>query len=237
MKTLFGSGKKLKIKICGLTLKEDISTCSQAGIDAVGFLVKEIKPATETDILLEREAQELISHIPHDLKSVLLLKYTDMDRIINLIGNTRPDVIQIQKEADGIEIAKTLRALFPNMEIIKTFYTTKEMTRESLCCMVDEYAPYIDAVNQDAAQGGAGKKHDWDMSATICTYVKTKGLSYVLAGGVNAENLEEAYRQVKPDMIDIMSGARQDGKLSAKDSEKIEQIMKVANQINKNYEF
>lgn len=237
MKSLFQLEKKLKVKICGLSVPEDIQICTELGVDALGFLVKDIKESSNTDVLLEKEAKVLISYVPHKVKSVLLIKFSKIDQIVDLIENTKPDIIQIQKEADGVEIAKTLRKLFPDIEIIKTLYNTKEMTLEKLYSSINKYAPYIDAVNLDSGRAGRGEIHDWDISADISRYVKAKKKYFILAGGLNAYNLEEAYHKVKPDMVDIMSSVRLEERLDKKDPKKIEQVMNVINHINNSYEI
>lgn len=237
MTYLFKSSKKLKIKICGLSLLEDIQICTELGVDALGFLVKATKQSNNTDILLEDEAKELISYMQSGVKSVLLIKFSDIHQIISMIKNIKPDVIQIQKEANGLEIAKELRILFPDIEIIKTLYTIKNIAREELYDSIDEYAPYVDAINLDSEEGGSGKKHDWNMSTDICQYVKRKKINFILSGGLNAGNLEEAYCRVKPNMMDIMTGVRLEGRLGKKDSQKIKEVMKVINHINNNYEI
>lgn len=170
--------------------------------------------------------------MPRNVKSVLLIKFSDVNTIERLLKNVKPNIIQIQKEADGLEIAKILRTQFPDIEIIKTFYNAKDMTREKLYHMIDEYVPYIDAVNLDAEKGGGGKRHDWDITADVSKYVKEKKISFILSGGLDAHNIEEAYYKIKPDMIDIMSGTRLEGRLDKKGPRKIEQIMNVVNRIN-----
>ncbi len=85
----------------------------------------------------------------------------------------------------------------------------------------------------DSETGGSGKPHDWSISEIVSEYAKTKGLAFVLAGGINASNIQEAYKQVKPDMIDIMSEARLKDCFAKKDHAKIVQIMNIVNKINR----
>ncbi len=89
----------LKLKICGLVFEEDIKICNELGIDAIGFLVKVVKPEGDTDILLEEDAVKLIPHVKGNTKSVLLIKFDDPNYILSLIKKAKPDVVQLQKEA------------------------------------------------------------------------------------------------------------------------------------------
>lgn len=97
--SLFCDRTMLKLKICGLVFEEDIKICNELGIDAIGFLVKVVKPEGDTDILLEEDAVKLIPHVKGNTKSVLLIKFDDPNYILSLIKKAKPDVVQLQKEA------------------------------------------------------------------------------------------------------------------------------------------
>jgi phosphoribosylanthranilate isomerase len=58
--------------------------------------------------------------------------------------------------------------------------------------------------------GGTGRVHDWALSARI---VKHSQVPVFLAGGLNAQNVGDAIRSVKPYGIDLCTGVRTDGKL------------------------
>jgi len=58
--------------------------------------------------------------------------------------------------------------------------------------------------------GGAGRRHDWAVSRRI---VEACQKPVWLAGGLNASNVGEAIRDVKPYGVDVCSGVRTDGRL------------------------
>ena len=82
------------------------------------------------------------------------------------------------------------------------------------------YAPYVHAFLLDSGRpyqdvpelGGTGRVHDWTVSAN---FVGKASKPTFLAGGLNADNIAEAIRKVRPYGLDICSGVRSDDKLSA----------------------
>lgn len=73
-----------------------------------------------------------------------------------------------------------------------------------------------DLVLLDHGTGGTGKTFDWSL-------LKGMNRPYLLAGGINLENAEEAVRTCRPYGIDISSGVETGGK---KDAEKIKEIVR-----------
>ncbi len=63
--------------------------------------------------------------------------------------------------------------------------------------------------------GGTGRRHDWRLSRRIREAVP---VPVFLAGGLRAENVEEAIAEVAPFALDVCSGVRTDGRL---DEEKL----------------
>ena len=58
--------------------------------------------------------------------------------------------------------------------------------------------------------GGTGRTHDWRHSRAI---VEQSGAPVYLAGGLNAENVGRAIRDVSPFGVDLCTGVRSDGRL------------------------
>ena len=58
--------------------------------------------------------------------------------------------------------------------------------------------------------GGTGRIHDWEISRAIREVVDVPVL---LAGGLNADNVVEAIRLIRPFAVDLCSGVRTNGRL------------------------
>ncbi len=222
----------LKLKICGVATEESIRICEEiGGIDALGFISNVGVKEVHSDMLSGEEISHLIGKMPRFMESVLLIKCNDGRIVLDLIGETMPTVVQIQKEVNDPNIAAHIRSRYPNLEIIKTISVNSESTIGSLLQEISVFEPYIDAVNLDAKKPGHGFVHNWELSAEIVRYVHDMNLKFVLAGGLNPDNLERAISQVRPDMVDIMTGARLtlDGKPVKRklDSQKVIRIAEI----------
>ena len=232
---IFKKGEKtIKLKICGLTNIEDIKYCDSVGIDSVGLLVYDSgKKYAPMNILISK-ARELVLEIKNlqdnsnsKLQSVLLVKQNTQDDIINIISDISPDVVQMQKETHDAISLKEIRSKFKNIKIIKTIYISDSIDIDKEFKYIDDNEDYIDAVLLDSAKGGSGQTHNWNISAKIAAYVKTKDINVVLAGGLNSENLKAAIDHIKPDMVDIMSSVKDVTVESHKDHKKIDSLVEI----------
>jgi len=88
---------------------------------------------------------------------------------------------------------------------------------------------FVDAVLLDSGNpnlkvkelGGTGRTHNWDLSKTIREKLS---IPIFLAGGINPENIKQAYEHVKPFGIDLCSSVRTNGKL---DKDKLIMLFKA----------
>ena len=67
----------------------------------------------------------------------------------------------------------------------------------------------------DSPGGGTGNTFDWEL-------LKKIKRPYILAGGINAENIKEAVEMLHPYGVDVSSGIETDG---YKDKEKMKAFM------------
>jgi phosphoribosylanthranilate isomerase len=101
--------------------------------------------------------------------------------------------------------------------------------------LVRAYEPFAHAFLLDSGSptkgvlGGTGQKHDWDISAKL---VRSTALPVYLAGGLNARNVGEAIRRVKPHGVDLCSSVRSNGKLDCDKLMEFIDAVRLANEIN-----
>ena len=102
-----------------------------------------------------------------------------------------------------------LRGLLPGVDMIQVVHVVGEESIDEAI----EIAPQVDAVLLDSGNpdleikelGGTGRTHDWDLSRKIRDSI---GKPVILAGGLSAENVVDAIRQVEPHAVDVCSGVR-----------------------------
>jgi len=191
----------IRVKICGITRKEDLDDAAAAGADAVGFVVG---VASSPRNLSLHEAERLIRQVPPFVKSVLVTVPRSIDDFATY-EKLNPDAIQIHGE--NPHAAASVRLKLPNTLLIGAVNAQLAQDLDA----VSRTAKMFDAVLLDSfadgRYGGTGVIHDWELSKRVKQVIQPKPL--ILAGGLNHENVAEAVRTVEPYAVDVSSGVEQ----------------------------
>jgi len=210
-----------KVKICGVTNKEDAVLCASLGADAIGNIIGIAQ--SPRNIAMEK-SKEIFSSLPVFTGSVAVLANKGIDFILNAVKETAPAAVQLHGSED-VEFVKLLRSKI-NARIIKTIHVGD---KEESIKKAKIFAVYCDALLLDTSThklGGSGVKHDWNISKEI---VKTIKKPVILAGGLTPENVKEAIKTVKPYAVDVSSGVeKEQGK---KDAEKVRKFIESAKRL------
>jgi phosphoribosylanthranilate isomerase len=210
---------KVRVKICGITRKEDLDAAAAAGADAVGFVVGVASSPRNISLT---EAETLIRQVPPFVKSVLVTVPESLTELAETCEALNPDAVQIHGE--NLQDVGSVRGKLPNMLTIGAVKANAAGAVEDAV----KTAKVFDAVILDSfvqgKHGGTGIIHDWKVSKRIKQVVYPKPL--ILAGGLNPENVAEAVRTVEPYGVDVSSGVeRQPG---VKDNQKMVEFVKNA---------
>jgi phosphoribosylanthranilate isomerase len=213
--------RRVRVKICGITRKEDLDAAATAGADAVGFVVG--VASSPRNIALE-EAEKLIRQVPPFVKSVLVTVPRGIDEF-ETYEKLNPDAIQIHGE--NLHAAASVRLKIPNTLLIGAV----NANLANALNVISRASKLFDAVLLDSfvngRYGGTGIVHDWELSKRAKQAIHPKPL--ILAGGLNPENVAEAVRAVEPYAVDVSSGVeRQPG---IKDHKKMIDFIKNAKDV------
>lgn len=214
--------RTVKVKICGITSKEDLETVCNLGADAVGFVVE--VAGSPRNLSLEK-AKTLFRCVPTSVKSVLVVMFQSLEELSRLYEELKPDMIQIHGEFDPETSA--LREKLSDAVLIKSVSVkSEESVQEAV-----KASKFFDAVLADSwlagRYGGTGLTHNWMLSKRIREAIHPKPL--ILAGGLNAENVKEAIKAVRPYAVDVSTGV--EVKPGVKDPVKVEAFIKNAKQV------
>lgn len=194
---------KTKIKICGLFREVDMDYVNQTNPDYIGFIIGFNKShrniSNEMVALFKAKLNE-------NIKSVGVFVNPNIDDILQVEKHL--DILQLHGQEDNDYIS-TLREKLPNKEIWKAF---KICNKEDLTIAQNSIADRIVLDNGY----GTGQSFDW-------TLLDDFNKKFVLAGGINCENIRDAIDTFTPDIIDISSGVESD---KIKDLNKIKHIIK-----------
>ncbi len=207
--------KRARIKVCGVATAVDIATCSEAGVDAVGFLIGQEKysPAGDrlNDKLTPHNAAALARLVPDDMSSVMLVHATAANEIVELCETVNARAIQLQSNLT-LTTLEQLRTALRDVRVIKTLHvdsntTTANLVRTavSLCT-----SGYVDAILLDSRTsgktGGTGQIHDWRLSRAVVERVSH--FPVILAGGLTPTNVSDACDAVRPYAVDVLTGVK-----------------------------
>ncbi|MCF7669179.1 MAG: phosphoribosylanthranilate isomerase [Verrucomicrobia bacterium] len=191
---------RTRIKICGITGKEDAAAAVDAGADALGFV---FFPGSPRYITVER-ASEIIRELPPFVSVVGVFVNAGIADILRVVESCGLDVVQLH----GDEPACVCAGL--PCKVVKAFRIKEAGDLEALeeydtdAWLLDSYSPGV--------RGGTGEVFNWELAAHACG----RGRPVILAGGLHAGNVAEAVRVVRPYGVDVSSGVESEpGKKSS----------------------
>lgn len=198
----------MKIKICGLRRTEDIEYVNEYRPDFIGFIIN--FPKSHRSISPE-QAKELHSRLRADIPAVGVTVNQTLEYNAALLENGIVDIVQLHgQESD--EMVRELRQR-AGKPVWKAF---KIRTQDDLEAAKQSSADLILLDNGY----GTGSVFDW-------TLVRDIGRPFALAGGLTAENLEDAAK-MSPYLMDLSSGAETD---KVKDPNKIRSLIEIVRRL------
>ena len=157
--------------------------------------VNELKPEYVGFVFAKSRRQITKEH------AVTLRRYLDLEEgvidLAQLHGNESEEYIHSLRFRTGGELIKAFS--------IKTREDVEKAKKSS-----------ADYILLDHGKGGTGESFDWSL-------IRNMDRPYFLAGGLNAENVEQAILQTHPFAVDISSGVETDG---VKDPKKITECIR-----------
>ena len=207
-----------KVKICGITNKEDAIMAANSGADFIGIINVRDSPRY---VNLET-AREIFNEVPDFTYRVIVSTPRNIDAIRE-IERINADYIQLH----GYETIDFVRKI---KEEIKTGIIKKISVDKNAIGRARKFSEIVDAILLDTKMkgklGGTGKTHDWNISRKIVESVEKP---VILAGGLNPENVREAIEQVKPFAVDVSSGV--ESMTGKKDMKRVEDFIMNAKEL------
>ena len=194
------------IKVCGLTEVREAEYLNRFKIDFAGFVL--FFPKSNRNISIEK-AEEIMKHLDKNIKKTAVVVSPAKEQIID-ICNSGFDYIQIHGKIEE-EVLKMAQ-----IPVLKAF-NVDDMDEFKMYSSNEKIAGYV----FDAAEPGSGRTFDWD----ILSQIERDGKLFILAGGLNPDNVRKAVAAVNPDMVDVSSGVENDDGFG-KDILKIEKFVK-----------
>ncbi len=201
----------MKIKICGITRREDVLLAADAGADYFGVVVEIDRSPRKVD---RRAAAELNRDAP--LPGVALLQDRSADEILAVAEIIHPAAMQLHGSESPETISRVRREL--SCEIWKALHVPVrdrmaepadveallDEARQLINAGVDKFLiDTVDVSDGFARMGGTGKMGDWAAAARLVELIDAP---VFLAGGIRPGNVADAIGQVRPFGVDLASG-------------------------------
>ncbi|WP_242269815.1 N-(5'phosphoribosyl)anthranilate isomerase [Bacillus cereus group sp. BfR-BA-01408] len=196
----------MKVKICGITDMETAKRACEYGADALGFVFAESKRKITPGL-----AKEIIQELPANVLKIGVFVNESVEMIQKIADECGLTHVQLHGDEDNYQIRRL------NIPSIKSLGVTSESDMKNAQEYETDYILFDSP--KEKFHGGNGKTFSWELLAHMPKELREKT---ILAGGLNALNIEEAIRTVRPYMVDVSSGVETEGK---KDVEKIKQFI------------
>ncbi|MDR2549101.1 MAG: phosphoribosylanthranilate isomerase [Desulfobulbus sp.] len=187
---------RVRIKICGMTRLADALCAVEAGVDGLGFIFSAKSPRM---IALEA-ARAIIAQLPPLVDAVGVFVDEQPDRVAAIVRECGIGIVQLHG-AESPAYCRELATLAAPCKLLKAIRIGGHTTAA-------EVAPYNDAVHgllldtyQKNVVGGTGQTFDWALIDRL-----DLARPFLLAGGLDADNIDEALARVRPYGVDANSG-------------------------------
>ena len=192
------------IKLCGLTREEDIKKANELKPEYIGFVFYDKSRRNVT----KAQAKKLKSILNPEIKAVGVFVDAPTSQVEELFEENIIDVAQLHGNEDEDYIKELMDNHIP---VIKTF---KANSPEEL---IKAEKSSADMIMFDAGNGEGNVINDLQ----ILTYIDRP---FILAGGLNQENVAAAIDKVKPFGVDVSTGIETD---KVKDANKMKKFVEA----------
>ena len=181
---------RTRVKICGITRVEDALSAVHAGADAIGLVFYAASPRCVSIA----QAQAIVAAMPPFISVVGLFVNATTTEIKSVLAQVHLDIVQFHGDESPEDCAqinlpyyKAIRVK-PDTNLLQ--YVVDFNAAKAL--LLDTYS--------EQAYGGTGHVFDWNLIP------KNMTKPVILAGGLDANNVAQAIKQVQPYAVDDSGG-------------------------------
>src|SRR5258706_12735739 len=198
----------VKIKVCGITNLEDALAAVELGADYLGFNFYPPSPRA----VAPEQARAILRQVPPGVGTCALFVNETKEKFLRILEPGARAYTGVQLHGD--ESADFCRGFA--LKVIKAF---RAKDRDSLAGMDGFPADYYLVDSWAPGYGGSGAPFPWSWLDGIGRD------KLILAGGLDAGNVAEAIRLVRPYGVDVCTGV--EAKPGIKDHEKLKAFIRA----------
>ena len=201
----------MKTKFCGLRRLEDVAYVNEVKPDFAGFiLAKGFRRSISREEMIQLKAK-----LDPEIQAVGVFVNPDPGEVIGYLEEGLIDVAQLHGEESEEDIVY-IKAV-TGKPVIKAVRAENRFLVEAWLDTAADFLLFDSGT-------GSGETFDWGILQDI-------DRDFFLAGGLNAENLEQAVTSCRPYGVDVSSGIETDG---VKDLEKMHGVAQTIKRIERN---
>ena len=199
----------MKIKLCGMTNREDTMNAVALGVSAVGFIFYEHSPRH----ISPEHVEAIMLDMPPLVHAVGVFVNESYDTIQSVASRCKLSCIQLH----GNEPPEFCTQF--SLPVVKAISVNDATDIEK----IPQYKGCVSGILLDTkvknVYGGTGKTFDWGLALKAKDY----DTPFMLSGGITIDNIDDAMRMVNPYGVDVCSGVEKEpGK---KDYKKMHALM------------
>lgn len=174
-----------QIKICGLTREEDVARAAGLGADLFGFIHV---PKSPRYVPIDR-LPSLLNQVPADCKRVIVVQDTNPDQLTAMSRELTFDYFQFHGAEDAALVNR-----FPGYKVI---HVQEDRWDQQASASYDGLVMFDTQVGH--LRGGSGRTFQWEI-------LRNETRPFLVAGGLNPDNVGPLVRDLKPWGVDVSSG-------------------------------
>jgi len=211
--------ERVRVKICGITRREDALAVDRAGADYLGVILsagfsRSVDPATAATLVEEVRPITVAVLVGEEPAAAEQLARSIGAGVIQLHGEEPPSVLAELRSRGPWKLWKAVRAK-----------AVDDVERA-----VERYADVADGILvegwKDGVIGGGGVRLD---VGTAVGEVIPERLDFILAGGLEPDSVAETVIALRPHVVDVSSGVEH--RKGEKDAELVKRFVEAARDV------
>ncbi len=190
---------RIRIKMCGTTNLDDALVAVKAGVDALGFIFYKKSPRN----IEPENARIIIEQLPPFVDTVGVFVDRDRQEVEEIIRFSQLGYAQLHGR-ESVKYCERLARFAAPCQVVKALRVGPDLRAEDIAPYREHVKGFLLDTYQKGVVGGTGQRFDWSL-------IKQLGLenNYILAGGLDVDNVAEAIAAVQPYALDVNSGVEQ----------------------------
>lgn len=183
----------MKVKVCGITDLEDAEEAVRLGAWAIGLNYHRPSPRS----VRAGVGAEIGNAMRRKCEVVGVFVNPTLERVSEVVEEAGLTMVQLSGEEGPAFCTEVARRT--GLKVIKAIHVTSAADLHRAEPFRTDW--HLFDSRRGALRGGTGEAFDWELMRRLDT-----GIPFLLAGGLNPENVSDAIETARPDAVDVASG-------------------------------